>query len=324
MKIIILLLFLGTTIPVFAQGTTSNDVASPINNQTNQDNLKELENRISDIEIKADYAVTQSESVQDQNLDLNKRVENIQEKYDNIEEKFNSIQIRIEDMKINVENIKTNNKDLGTKIDTLLLDHNVTKINDTATNIVSVGLSLSAIILSGVVFFIQYKQGRQLGLVIDDTRDLTTKVHTVTTYLDKRLKGREKYTAFVLNSKLDLVIRELIHQLGLYEKWKIETNEIKKDNFFNGLKNSYDRCFPWINLGITPLELRDIFEDDVAEIIQTTTNRLSIHSSVYFLDYSYDDETTSAFIDHIKECRELCEKVKIKLMSIISSVVKEK
>ena len=52
MKIIILLLFLGTTIPVFAQGTTSNDVASPINNQTNQDNLKELENRSPILKLK--------------------------------------------------------------------------------------------------------------------------------------------------------------------------------------------------------------------------------------------------------------------------------
>lgn len=302
MKSLLVFFFAFLIIPAFAENITTNDI-------------EKLKNQVDNLSAKSD-------ALQNLNSDLNKRVETIDEKYGNIEEKLNDIKIRIGDVETNIDDIEAGSNDFGLKLDTLLLDHNATKITDTATNIVSIGLAVSSIVLAGVLFAIQHGQGKNLTKVISETKDLANKVHTVTEYLDKRIKGKERYTAFVLNSKLDLVIRELTHQLGLHEKWQKETDPTRKNNFFNSLKNSYDRCFQWINLGITPLELRDIFEDHLAGMIQTITTKLSIHSSVYFLgDSSADEEIMLAFIVHIEECKGLCENLKKEISPMVSNQV---
>lgn len=176
--------------------------------------------------------------------------------------------------------------------------------------------------ISFTLYFMQQNQTAQIETQNKEIEKIVKEVHTVSDYLEKRLKGKERYTAFILDNRLELIIGELNHQLSLYEKWKIESDLTKKENFGKSITRSYDRCFQFINTGLSPIELRDIFEDHLSGMIQTAQNKLSISSDIYF-DFGLIDETTlSSFIEHIKDCKVVCENLKKFIAPLASKTVK--
>jgi len=154
----------------------------------------------------------------------------------------------------------------------------------------------------------------------------TKKIKEVTDYLNTRLKGKERYASWVMNNKLDLLKMEYNHIVNsLYPKWQNETDLTRKNNFYNSMRSSFDRTFEHLKLvSIPPLELRDIFEDNISGMIQTMFSKVSINSSLYFDIGGTIEESMPSFINHVKECQDIVNNLSKVISPMVSSYVKGK
>lgn len=187
--------------------------------------------------------------------------------------------------------------------------------------VISTGIGIGIAISINTV---QQEQNKRLEDQNTKIEKLVIAVHAVSGYLEKRLKGKERYASWAMKNKLDLLEMEFNHIINsLYPKWINEIDSTRKDNFYNSMRSSYDRCFEQLKLvSLPPLELRDIFEDHIAGMIQTMFSKVGLHSSLYFESGDTVEENMPAFINHVKECQEITKNVMKVISPIASSYVK--